>query len=283
MPSSFRWFNRIAAAWVWQHSISIPLLHSCFSEYPMSIRCAESPLWNPQSKQVDPYSILFPVLKSIEYYWWIYTPSLRYPYWYQRCWSGWSYMQLPHSPTKSTKRFARGARPAELKQSDCESRPWWFTHRKGSICCDSIDFYLKLTLENSLIFEKINTWHNIYAWLCTRLYATIPTRPYEYRPVSSGHHCGAGSHPDNMKPNITAAQEMHIAENIKARLLRRTWQTPNRVKTVKQKQQIWRGSCWKPKQPVTVAATAPVQDDSGQFDLPKCAARKVSLRRSIFQ
>ena len=56
--------------------------------------------------------------------------------------------------------------------------------------------------------------------------------------VSSGHHCGAGSHPDNMKPNITAAQEMHIAENIKARLLRRTWQTPKRVKTVKQKQQI---------------------------------------------
>ena len=136
---------------------------------------------------------------------------------------------------------------------------------------------LIILTHSTLIFEKINTWHKIYAWLCTRLYATIPTIPYEYRPVSSGHHCGAGSHPDNMKPNITAAQEMHIAENIKARLLRRTWQTPNRVKTVKQKRQIWRGSCWKPKQPVTVAAAAPVQDDSGQFDLPNCAARKVSL------
>ena len=120
----------------------------------MSIRCAESPLWNPQSKQVDPYSILFPVLKSVEYYWWIYTPSLRSPYWYQRCWS---YMQLPHSPTK---RFSRGARPAELKQSDCESRPWWFT-RKGSICCDSKVFpwSWRSKTHHSDTFD-INLWEN---------------------------------------------------------------------------------------------------------------------------
>ena len=136
---------------------------------------------------------------------------------------------------------------------------------------------LIILTHSTLIFEKINTWHKIYAWLCTRLYATIPTIPYEYRPVSSGHHCGAGSHPDNMKPNITAAQEMHIAENIKARLLRRTWQTPNRGEDREAKATNLKGVLLKTKQPVTVAAAAPVQDDSGQFDLPNCEARKVSL------
>lgn len=50
------------------------------------------------------------------------------------------------------------------------------------------------------------------------------------------------THPDSIKPNITAAQEMHIAENIRDRLLRRTCKVPNMVKTAKQKQPICKGS-----------------------------------------
>lgn len=53
---------------------------------------------------------------------------------------------------------------------------------------------------------------------------------------------GRETHPDSIKPNITAAQEMHIAENIRDRLLRRTWKVPDMVKTVKQKQPICKGS-----------------------------------------
>ena len=63
-----------------------------------------------------------------------------------------------------------------------------------------------------------------------------------WKPLSDTFRVWRGSHPEIMKPNMTAAQEIHIAENISERLLRSTWKAPNIVKTVKQKQQICNGS-----------------------------------------